>query len=861
MDRFIIRKPRTFKESREKPAKKKVRLSDIEDRSIESVSSAVSIKSESEDTPETELSVLPEGSSLFDDGEAGLIALESSIQFDEAEVVGDLSIKPEKKKGSAKKEYDDTEDTKEHESLWVKGQRSLYVDAFTLTLDTVLTDESHLFDEKELEVFRQWRMLDYQEKYLYVRLFLRKTLAWHRIYRLEYHNDVTDLDGTIQTLERTREFQLPSKNSESKRAEDSREKYDARFEASFTFAESSTKHITTIEDATSLLSLDELKSLAKEVKALGKNKPELRSNLIRATQEQASLLSMGVTQKRSSNIEGNNLESADNDTSAPTCRKQEMLEKIAKITGPCTRLSRQTVKLFERVHLVFYRSNKWTEKSLTTIILAKISQRNFPEYIVHRSAAVFSSRTDVIEFEAALRLQSDVDKLLETGSAGFMRLVEILDAVYPCWKVLIEHEQKRKCTFEDGESAYIRRFSPTHVYTRIVHKGAHVLGRLKNYAREYNLVCELLEQRLFHTARRGSWYQRKALLEEHYMYSVELANASISKMGSDVLKKKWKNQAIETCEQALQDNDCHVIFHYDLQKRLVKLERQLRIPKRLQHDFGHVSLRVPLQHTVEGIQLKPESEIDSKSPSSKSTRTWWLDELGSDPEATVTVEEMALSWYRKHGGWKGYHAEGGIVRTLFAYLFYDILFLPVANVFQTAFQSCPLDLFTDTFYATRAGEINRRLAVISNGGGNDLVSAVLEREGPRRTCVIGLNWDFSPDDILQLIQCFPPAALAAMCTILAQDYRMRCGGMPDLLLWRERSRPKCGDGDGDGEADYLLQGVEMLEDSTFGECMFVEVKSANDRVSDTQRLWMHVLGTAGVPVAVCQAVAREVRIV
>ncbi|KAL1894639.1 hypothetical protein Cpir12675_003578 [Ceratocystis pirilliformis] len=166
MDRFIIRQPRTFEESGEKPAKKKARLSDIEDRSIESVSSAVSIKPESEDAPETELSVLLEVSPLFDDGEAELTALESSIRFDEAEVVGDLSIKPRKKKGSVKKEDDDIEDAKEHELLWIKGQRSLYVDAFTLTLDTVLTGESHLFDEKELEVFRQWRMLDYQEKYL-----------------------------------------------------------------------------------------------------------------------------------------------------------------------------------------------------------------------------------------------------------------------------------------------------------------------------------------------------------------------------------------------------------------------------------------------------------------------------------------------------------------------------------------------------------------------------------------------------------------------------------------------------------------------------------------------------------------------
>ena len=44
-----------------------------------------------------------------------------------------------------------------------------------------------------------------------------------------------------------------------------------------------------------------------------------------------------------------------------------------------------------------------------------------------------------------------------------------------------------------------------------------------------------------------------------------------------------------------------------------------------------------------------------------------------------------------------------------------------------------------------------------------------------------------------------------------------------------------------------------------GEVMFVEVKSANDRLMDTQRVWIHVLTGAGVRVALANAVAKEVR--
>lgn len=50
--------------------------------------------------------------------------------------------------------------------LWTKGRSSIYVDAFNLALDTVLEDETHLFDTKELAVFNHWKHLDYEAQYL-----------------------------------------------------------------------------------------------------------------------------------------------------------------------------------------------------------------------------------------------------------------------------------------------------------------------------------------------------------------------------------------------------------------------------------------------------------------------------------------------------------------------------------------------------------------------------------------------------------------------------------------------------------------------------------------------------------------------
>lgn len=84
------------------------------------------------------------------------------------------------------------------------------------------------------------------------------------------------------------------------------------------------------------------------------------------------------------------------------------------------------------------------------------------------------------------------------------------------------------------------------------------------------------------------------------------------------------------------------------------------------------------------------------------------------------------------------------------------------------------------------------------------------------------------------MDCFGGEALATVCKVMAQEYQQRGGGIPDLFLWRR--------GEGQGE----------------GEVMFVEVKSENDRLSDTQRLWIDVLTGAGIRVELANAVAREV---
>ena len=633
----------------------------------------------------------------------------------------------------------------------------------------------------------------------YVRLFLRKTSAWHRVAGLGYHSDIANMEQTITELQNSRP--IPDAGP--------------GLGASFVFAENS-ETITAVDEASSLLKLDELKALAKDARIQGRNKKQLLDGLRRTSKQQ-----LGLSVRRTK-AESQSGDDSDQKTESEPDRDRESyyVSRIMSQVGPCIRLAAEPLKVFERVHLVFYRSTEWTEKSLMTIILARMSKRNFPEYIVSRSASVFATREILVEFEASIRLQYTLDEILENGKpdeAGLQKVVSMFEEVHPRWQELVLQEQEKEKE-DHGEGAYLRRLSPAWVYTRLIHKATAMFGKLKMYKREHETLTELLSQRLFHHSRRGGWYQRKALLEELYLPTImDAAGRSL-----DAQKRHWKRMALQTCEEGLEDPLTHLIYHRDLQKRTTRLERACRIPKREQRDFSHVQLAAPVDVYVEGLQIQQDPAEGSK----QGAKTTWLDPLEDNGECSV--EAMCLSDYRRRG-WKGYHSEGGVVRTLFALCFLDVLFLYVPNVFQTPFQTCPLDLHTDAFYGARSSEINARLARLENGGGPALVGEAWNAHAERRTCVAGLDWGFEREDVLEIARLFPGRALAAVCKVLAQEYGARGAGLPDLFLWHPER----------------------------GEVMFSEVKSPNDRLSDAQRLWIDVLTGAGLRVELCHAVPKK----
>ncbi|KAK9680338.1 hypothetical protein K7432_015971, partial [Basidiobolus ranarum] len=526
------------------------------------------------------------------------------------------------------------------------------------------------------------------------------------------------------------------------------------------------------------LCLDELKILGIElsstVKISSKKRDELIQSIVHSACQQSSL-KLGFF----SNAE-----------ERKTQRQKFVLKKILKITGGMVRISPEIAETFARIHLVYYRKISFDEKAMVSTILAKIGRRNFPKYKVDRSVSVFKSREQLLEYEQSLRLEHTISDLVHSKVQEDWRqaLRFCEDCIYPWELQLIEYLEH-----PPDSDYYLLRFTPGWVYTRIMEYGVKLMASLKDHEREKILLRKLLDQKIFRLGKRGVWYERLALVSAHYTHN----------------KREGFKRTLEVCLEAIHDDHLPFASSNAIHSRIEWVEKKLAIPKSERHDFSYVSLRQATQTTVYGIRAPVTPE---------KTRALYINQEG----VPCTVEAVALEYYEGLG-YAGYHSESSICTTLFSMLFWDILFASKPGVFDTEYQTEPLDLRSDAFYVGRQEEIETRLMEILKGDYLHLIQQVDERERPRRTHCVGISWSYETQDLLEIAECIGGKGLSAMCKVLAQEYKQRSSGLPDLCLW-----------------DYTKKKMK-----------FVEVKGPGDRLSETQKVWIDLLVANGVDVEHC----------
>lgn len=470
------------------------------------------------------------------------------------------------------------------------------------------------------------------------------------------------------------------------------------------------------------------------------------------------------------------------------------LKIIRETTGKIIKISEHIRQLFETSISLYFLVSQNSQESLSTAILVEINRRSYPKYKIIRNFPIFKSRENFLEYQRALELE-----ILLKDSEDEEKQVESLDDIKRNFESSLQ-----SCDME--RSYFLRRYTAGWVYCRILSHLASVFETLKKYSEAVEIYKILLDQQIYCCGNRGKWWERIVLDTSKHL--------------------KDSTGALELCESALKDPWLRTSALTSINRRQKKLKKS---------------------EELEGLEDEPEiitikGRIQGGNVTGKKVKL----HLDGDDLALGSVEEFVLNEFARDG-WEGVHSESSCFTTLFSLLFWDLLFdIDVPDVFQTAYQTAPLDLTTDAFYPTRTAALEERLKLIEE----DFEAAIklLQKHHVTYHLVscIGVNWtDYSGEEgialLVKVAHGIGGMALSLILRQFCEDYRHNRSGMPDLILWR-----RSGDSSGSSELIDHANGL-----------IFAEVKSPNDRLSDGQRHWFSVLRNGGLRVVVVRVLGEN----
>ncbi|KAG9446705.1 hypothetical protein H6P81_012833 [Aristolochia fimbriata] len=428
---------------------------------------------------------------------------------------------------------------------------------------------------------------------------------------------------------------------------------------------------------------------------------------------------------------------------------------VSERTSGCVQISSASESLFWRIQRLFFLNGK---QDLSAFLLIDLGLVKYPSYICNISFPIFPSRADLIAYEEAIGVAQLIDQSIDDNNMEMaMRCIDVSDHHISD----MDHKLPR---------TWFSCFSASWIHSKVVSLGVSLLERDRRYKDAIKLLKRLLS-RFTSDGRRGYWTLRLSMDLEH--------------MG-------LINESLVVAEEGVQDPCVRAGSRVALQRRVLRLGKP---PRRWKTPTYAVTINRKIKEVhVRGRPLNCEAGLKSRF-------------YGEDGEQ-YGVEELALQYYAGEGGWKGVHTESGIWMTIFGLLMWDIIFADVPDVFQTKFQTAPLDLPTDSFYTSREGLIESQLEKIFNGMAEEML--IISWESNFSTACLGVNWArHSLDDLRAVVTCTGGPCLASFCRHLAKDYQSWSSGMPDLLLWR------------------------FIKER--GEVKLVEVKGPRDRLSEQQR--------------------------
>ncbi|NWZ14235.1 FAN1 nuclease, partial [Agelaius phoeniceus] len=488
-----------------------------------------------------------------------------------------------------------------------------------------------------------------------------------------------------------------------------------------------------------------------------------------------------------------------------------ILKRVKDLAGRCVRVCRDARAVFSRMLLLFALPESLEEEEagtagqglLSTVLRANMGHMVFPSYTVNRKTQVFQDREDLIRYATAVHLSNDIATAMVNGN--WEEAHNLYLYAKETWSELKNHPS---LSYHRTLPDYLRRFTVGWVYTRILSQGVEILQRLHKYKEAVQQLQSLLAQDVYCTDSRGRWWDRLALNLHQHLKNTKKAVGCIRRGLADAAVRT--GHRLSLCQRALRIRDSPSC------RQLQGLLQDL--PLLTVHDVTHV--------TISG-KMCPQTGMGKS--------VFLMEDIGdgeggqdcSVSTVMCSVEELALTHYRRNGFDQGIHGEGSTFITLYGILMWDIIFMDdIPDVFRNSYQTSPLDLYTDSFYENRSAVIEARLQQLHTASSETLAELVADvwttQEGKAAALV---NWGrfTSLQQVQSLVSCLGGAFLSGVFRRLSRDLRHCRGGLPDLLVWRSHSQ----------------------------HFKLVEVKGPKDRLSPKQMLWLSELHQLGAAVEVC----------
>lgn len=91
--------------------------------------------------------------------------------------------------------------------------------------------------------------------------------------------------------------------------------------------------------------------------------------------------------------------------------------------------------------------------------------------------------------------------------------------------------------------------------------------------------------------------------------------------------------------------------------------------------------------------------------------------------------------------------------TIFALLFWDVIFADIPGAFETPYQSAPMDLTEDSFYCARKEMIEQRLSELREGKAREILERHDDKYRAKETWCVGVRWDLCPkQDLVEIVE-------------------------------------------------------------------------------------------------------------